>query len=117
MAERMPHFSLTRRAGGFVFVSGQLAFDEDMHIVDGGIEEQTRRCLENLRSAFESEGVAMADVIKVMVWLAQEEDFWTFNDVYAEYFPEAPPVRSTVGSTLMAPGALIEMEAQAWVGQ
>ena len=117
MSTRKPHFSLTRRAGGFVFVSGQLAFDGNMTIVDGGIEAQTRQCLRNIEAALGTEGLGLADVVKVMVWLSDADDFWPFNSVYAEYFPESPPVRSTVGSTLMAPGAKIEMEAQAWSGE
>lgn len=116
MIDKMPHFSLTRRAGGFVFVSGQLPFDENMTIVDGGIEAQTRQCLENLRAALRQEGLALADTVKIMVWLDDADDFWAFNSAYAEYFTDNPPVRTTVGSTLTVPGAKIEMDAQAWAG-
>ncbi len=112
-----PHFSLTRRAGGFVFVSGQLPFDESMRIVEGGIETQTRQCLDNLQAALITEGVGLTDIVKMMVWLANTDDFWVFNGAYAEYFPDTPPVRSTVGATLAVPGAKIEMEAMAWLGE
>jgi len=115
--DRKPHFSLTRRAGSFVFVSGQLAFDKDMKIVDGGIEAQTRQCVRNIESALHREGLALDDVVKVMVWLSDSDDFWSFNAAYAELFPYAPPARSTVGSTLMVPGAIIELEAKAWAGE
>lgn len=116
MNDRMPHFSLTRRAGGFVFVSGQLPFDDNMKIVDGGIEAQTRRCLENLEAALRQQRLGLADVVKVTVWLNDADDFWAFDAAYADYFPDTPPVRTTVGSTLTVPGAKVEMDAQAWVG-
>lgn len=116
MTDKMPHFSLTRRAGGFVFVSGQLPFDKNMKIVEGGIEAQTRQCLENLQAALRQEGLSLADTAKIMVWLNDTGDFWAFNSAYAEFFPDNPPVRTTVGSTLAVPGAKIEMDAQAWAG-
>ena len=98
---RKPHFSLTRRAGGFVFISGQLALDENLELAGNDIVSQTRRCLENVRAAFATENVTLEDVVKVLVWLADPDDFWTFNETYAEFFPESPPVRTTVGSALM----------------
>nr|XP_061804791.1 protein DfrA-like [Nerophis lumbriciformis] len=116
MTKLIPHFSLTRRAGGFVFVSGQLPFDEDMQIVEGDIVVQTRQCLSNLEGALKTEGLTLADAVKITVWLTQREDFPRFNETYAEYFPDLAPVRTTVGSSLMVPGALIEMDAQAWAG-
>lgn len=114
MNQKTPHFSLTRRAGGFVFVSGQLPFDDNMQIVSGGIAAQTRRCLDLLNNAFESEGLSLSDAVKITVWLTDADDFWEFNDVYADYFPGLPPVRTTIGSTLMVPGAKVEMDAQAF---
>lgn len=110
----IPHFSLTRRAGGFVFVSGQLPFDDDMQIVNGDIAVQTRQCLDNLNKALSNEGLSLADAIKITVWLTDPDDFHAFNATYAEYFPDLPPVRTTVGSMLMVAGAKIEMDAQAW---
>lgn len=117
MEKLKPHFSLTRRAGGFVFVSGQLPFDEDMKIVEGDIALQTRRCLNNLNAALMTEGLTLADAVKITIWLTDPDDFSTFNSTYAEYFPTSPPVRTTIGSTLMVPGALIEMDAQAFDSQ
>jgi len=114
MTDQSPHFSLTRHAGGFIFVSGQLPFDRNMDIVEGGIVRQTQQCLDNLQAAFQAEGASLADAVKIMVWLTDPEDFWTFNEAYAEYFPGLPPTRTTVGATLMVPGAKIEMDAQAW---
>ena len=112
---RKPHFSLTRRAGGFVFVSGQLPFDSEGNIVDADIVRQTEQCLQNVKAAFEGEGLTLADAIKVTVWLTNPDDFWAFDEAYARFFPVTPPVRTTVGSVLMVPGALIEMDAQALI--
>ena len=112
---RNPHFSLTRRAGGFVFVSGQLPFDSAGKIVDGEIARQTEQCLQNVQAAFESAGLSLADTIKITVWLTNPDDFWAFDEAYAGYFPGTPPVRTTVGAVLMVPGALIEMDAQALI--
>ena len=112
---RKPHFSLTRRAGGFVFVSGQLPFDSAGKIVDWDIARQTEQCLQNVQAAFESAGLSLADTIKITVWLTNPDDFWAFDEAYAGYFPGTPPVRTTVGAVLMVPGALIEMDAQALI--
>lgn len=117
MEKPIPHFSLTRRAGDLVFVSGQLPFDSKMNIVGGSIVEQTQQCMDNLRRALETEGLTLAHVVKMSVWLTSPNDFVAFNKTYAGYFPEHPPVRTTVGSTLMVEGALIEVDAQAWASE
>ena len=111
-----PHFSLTRRAGDLVFVSGQLPVDENMNIVQGDITIQTRACLDNLTSALKTEGLTLKQVVKVTVWLTDPNDFPAFNETYAGYFPDSPPVRTTVGAELMVPGAKIEMDAHAFDG-
>ncbi len=114
MTTPKPHFALTREAGGFVFVSGQLPFDGEMNIVPGGIAVQTRQCLDNLSSALASQNLTLTDVVKITVWLTDAENFKIFNETYAEYFPGLPPVRTTVGSSLMVADALIELDAQAY---
>lgn len=109
-----PHFTPAKRAGDLVFVSGQLPFDESGKIVDGGIEAQTRRCLQQVEQALADVGVGLDELVKVMVWLTATEDFPAFNVTYAQYFPESPPARATVCSALMVPGARIEIEAVAY---
>ena len=106
-----PHYSLTRSAGGLVFVSGRLAFGEEGRIVGDDIRTQTRRCLDNLAEALKGEGLSLADVVKTTVWITRAEDFAAFNEAYAEAFPTAPPARSTVCSALALPDALVEIEA------
>ena len=115
MARLKPHFTTAKRSGDFVFISGQLPFDDDGNIVSGGIEAQTRRCLENIRAAAATLGLGLEDVVRVGVWLTEAADFPVFDRVYASYFPGEPPARTTVGAVLMVPGALIEMDAQCQV--
>jgi 2-iminobutanoate/2-iminopropanoate deaminase len=114
MSRTKPHFTPAYRAGDFIFVSGQLPFDREMNIVEGGIEEQTRRVLENIEQALIAVGSDLAHVAKTMVWLTDPGDFPAFNATYADFFPGNPPARATVGSILMVPGALIEIEATAY---
>lgn len=106
-------FSPAVRAGDFVYVSGQVAMDEHGDIASGGIAVQTRVTMENLGRALALAGCELADVIKCTVWLDDARDFWTFNRVYAEFFPGDKPARSTTQATLMV-DAKIEIEAIAY---
>ncbi|MCY3984317.1 MAG: RidA family protein [Roseovarius sp.] len=106
-------FSPAVRAGDFVFISGQVAMKENGEIEPGGIEAQTRRAMDNVVAVLESAGCALEDVAKVNVWLDDPRDFWTFNRVYASYFPNGAPARSTVQSQLMV-DAKIEIDVTAY---
>ena len=106
-------FSNAVRAGDFVFVSGQLALGPDGKIVGGGIENEARVALENVKAALEQAGCALSDVVKATVWIADRADFPAFNKVYREYFPTDPPTRSTVRCDLVIE-AKIEIEVLAW---
>jgi len=106
-------FSPAIRAGDFVYVSGQVAHGENGELVDGGIIKQTRQTIENLRRILEKAGCTLDDVIKCNVWLADARDFWSFNRIYASYFPDIPPARSTVQSPLMI-DAKIEIDCVAY---
>lgn len=99
------------RAGDFIMMSGQLAFGPDGRIVDGGIEAQTRQCLESIKALLAPVGAGLENVVRVAVWLTDPADFGAFNRVYAEFFPDVPPARSTVCSALMLPDAKVEIEA------
>lgn len=114
MTKLTPHFTPAKRAGDYIFVSGQMAFDANMQIVEGGIEEQTRVCMAHISQALEGVGSSLDRVVKNMVWLVDPADFPAFNKTYAGFFPQDPPARATVGSALMVPGALIEIEALAY---
>jgi reactive intermediate/imine deaminase len=106
-------FSPAVQAGPFVFVSGQVAMGDKGEIVSGGIEAQTRQTLKNVAYALALAGCTLKDVVKATVWLDDARDFWTFNRVYAEFFPENKPARSTTQATLMI-DAKVEIEVIAY---
>lgn len=106
-------FSPAVRAGDFVFVSGQVAMTDTGELEPGGIEAQTRRTMENIVAILAKAGCSLADVVKMNVWLDDPRDFWTFNRVYAGFFPDGAPARSTVQSSLMI-DAKIEIDAVAY---
>ena len=99
---------------GHVFTAGQVGFDASGDVVDGGIEEQTRQALENVQACLAAAGCTMRDVVKVTAFLADLDDFAAYNVVYASFFDEPYPARTTVGARL--PGTLlVEIEALARV--
>jgi reactive intermediate/imine deaminase len=106
-------FSPAVQAGPFVFVSGQVAMGDKGEIVPGGIEAQTRQTLKNVENALALAGCTLKDVVKATVWLDDARDFWTFNRVYAEFFSETRPARSTTQATLMI-DAKVEIEVIAY---
>jgi 2-iminobutanoate/2-iminopropanoate deaminase len=101
------------RAGDFVYVSGQVPVDAQGNIVQGGVKEQTRQVLENVKAALALAGATMDEIVKTTVWLEDARDFAAFNQVYASYFPKEPPARSTAESRLMIP-IKVEIEAIAY---
>ena len=100
-------------ANGFVFTAGQVPLiPGTKSLREGGIAEQTRQSLENVRGILEAAGSGMDQVVKTTVFLADINDFAAFNAVYGEFFPQNPPARSTVQAALPV-GALVEIEAVA----
>lgn len=115
-ASPMGAYSQGLRAGDFIFVSGQGPIDPATgKIVGETIEEQTARTLDNLKAILEAGGATMADVVKVTAHLTDLSNFAAYNKVYATYFPDPKPVRTTVGSQLL--GMLVEIDAVAYVGE
>lgn len=102
------------RAGDFVFLSGQLGLTKTGQLAGDDIVTQTHQCMENIRTLLTQGGCGMSDVIKATVWLVERADFGAFNRVYATYFSEQPPVRSTVVSGLVLAGARVEIEVVAY---
>jgi 2-iminobutanoate/2-iminopropanoate deaminase len=101
-------------AEDLVFTSGQLGLDPaTMELVEGGIEAQTRQVLTNLQYVLERADSGLNFVIKTTVFLQDMGDFAKMNAVYAEFFPENPPARSTVQVAALPKGALIEIECVA----
>ena len=99
-------------SGDHVFTAGQVGFDETGELVPGGIAEQTRQALENVRRCLRAAGCELADVVKVTAFLADLGEFAAYNDVYRGYFDAPYPARTTVQAGLPA-GLLVEIEAVA----
>ncbi len=110
--------SLSRaiRAGDFVFLTGQVPFQDGAPMTTGTIEDQTRVTLELIRETLAEAGCALSDVVKAMIWLRDRADFPGFNAVYGEYFPEDPPARSAVVSELLV-DVRVEIEVVAYKPQ
>jgi 2-iminobutanoate/2-iminopropanoate deaminase len=109
-------YSQGLRVGDFIFVSGQGPLDpETCQIVGTTVEEQTGRVLENIKAILAAAGATMADVVKVSAHLSDLSLFERYNKVYATYFPDPKPTRTTVGSQLL--GILVEIDAIAYVGE
>ncbi|HEX6275458.1 MAG TPA: RidA family protein [Polyangiaceae bacterium] len=109
-------YSQAVKAGKFLFCSGQIPIDPATGaLVPGGIAEQTRRVLENLGAVLKAAGAGYDDVLKCTVFLVDLAEFELMNGVYATYFAEAPPARSTVQVSALPRGARVEIEAIALV--
>ena len=93
-----------------VLTAGQVGFDENGDLVDGGIEAQTRRALDNLGACLAAAGCDLGDVLKVNAYLADLADFDGYNAEYRQCFAEPYPARTTVGVSLPE-GILVEIEA------
>ena len=97
-----------------VFCSGQVGLDPTSgELVDGGVETQTERALKNLEAVLDAAGCSLGDVVKTTCFLADIADFATFNAIYARFFPNPPPARSTFKVAALPKGALVEIEAVA----
>jgi 2-iminobutanoate/2-iminopropanoate deaminase len=97
-----------------VYTAGQVGFDPATgDLVQGAIKEQTLQALTNLKNILEASGTSLASVVKTTVFMKDLNDFAAMNAVYAEFFNEAPPARSTVQVAALPKGALVEIEAVA----
>ena len=94
MATPKPPYSPVVVSGDTVYTAGQIANDADGNLVEGGIEEQTRQTLVNLRTCLEAAGCTLDDVVKVNAFLADLGDFAGYNEVYTEFFDAPYPARS-----------------------
>ncbi|HBY94977.1 MAG: RidA family protein [Ardenticatenaceae bacterium] len=105
-------YSLGIKAGGFLFVSGQVAREAETGRIPDGIEEQTRVSLENVKRVVEAAGSSMDQVVKVTVFLTDMKDFTKMNQVYRTFFSDDLPARSAIGvKELVRPEFIIEIEA------
>jgi len=107
-------YSQAIRTENLVFTAGQIGFDPaTMEIVKGGIEAETKQALTNLKYVLESADSGLNFVVKTLVFLQDMNDFAKMNAVYAEFFPESPPARSTVQVAALPKGAQVEIECVA----
>ena len=108
-------YSQAVEAGGFLFISGQIPVDPSTgEVVSGGIREQTRRVLENVKVLLRAAGYSLRDVVKVTVYLKDLSLFDEFNEEYSRCFPSEPPARTTVEVSSLPRGALLELELVAF---
>lgn len=110
-------YSQAIRAGGFVFVSGQLALRPGSpELVGAGIEEQTEQVFANLRAILEAAGSGLDRIVKTTVYLRSLDDFPGMNEVYRRHVGAVPPARATLEVSALPSGALVEIEAIALAG-
>ncbi len=107
-------YSQAIRVGNLVYTSGQIPIDPATgSFVEGGVKEQTRQSLLNVKAILAEAGLTMGDVVKTTVFLADMNDFADMNSVYAEFFSEPYPARSAVAVKTLPKGALVEIEVVA----
>ncbi|GAB4457609.1 MAG: RidA family protein [Anaerolineales bacterium] len=109
-------YSQAIRTESLVFTAGQIGLNPaTMELVEGGVEAQTRQALTNLKHVLEAADSGLNFVVKTTVFLQSMDDFAAMNAVYAEFFPENPPARSTVAVAALPKDALVEIECVALI--
>jgi 2-iminobutanoate/2-iminopropanoate deaminase len=108
-------YSPAVKAGGFVFVSGQVPRDPATgELIGTDVESQTRQVIKNVERALRAAGAELSDVVSITVYLADIDDWGKFNTVYKEIMPQPYPTRTALGANLR--GILVEISAVAFVG-
>ena len=104
-------YSQAIEAGGFVFVSGQIPLiPATGELVEGSVEVQTARVLENLKAILEAAGSSLESVVKTTVYITNMDDFAKVNGIYGQYFQENPPARVCVEVSKLPKGVLVEID-------
>ncbi len=107
-------YSQAIQAGELIFMSGQIGLDPATgEIVEGGVEAQADQCLKNLAGVLLAMGLDLSAIVKTTIFLTDMNDFAAVNAVYAGYFPENPPARSTIAVKELPLGVAVEIEAVA----
>jgi 2-iminobutanoate/2-iminopropanoate deaminase len=110
-------YSQAIRTDSMIYAAGQTGIDPATgDLIPGGVEEQTRQVLTNLQNVIEAAGSSFKNVVKTTVFLRDMNDFAKMNAIYAEYFGENPPARSTIAVAGLPKGGLVEIEAIALIG-
>ena len=109
-------YSQAMQVGNLIYTSGQIPINPATgSFVEGGIKEQTRQSLLNVKAILEEAGLTMGNVVKTTVFMADMNDFADMNAVYAEFFVEPYPARSAVAVKTLPKGALVEIEVVAGI--
>jgi len=110
-------YSQAIRAGGFLFLSGQIPLDPATGaLVSGGIADQTRRVFDNLGAILTAAGVSFDHVVKTTVYLADMNEFAAMNEIYATYFKSPAPARATIQAARLPRDVRVEIDLIAHVG-
>lgn len=110
-------YSAGVKAGQFIYTAGQAGLNPlTGQLVSGGIETETRQTLTNLQNILEAGGSSLTQVVKTTVFLRDMADFAAMNAIYAGFFTENPPARSTIQAAALPMGAAVEIEAVALIG-
>ena len=104
-------YSQAIKANGFIFVSGQTAFDPATgQVLEGNAAEQTERIMQNLKAIVEAAGSSLDKAVRLGVFLKDMNDFEAMNQVYARYFPAHPPARTTIGAARLPRDFRVEID-------
>lgn len=103
-------YSQAIKLGGLLFTSGQIPLDSSGQLVEGGIEEQTHQVFRNLEAVLSAAGASFQDVVKATVFIKDMNQFAAVNGIYASYFGEHKPARSTVEVARLPKDVLVEIE-------
>lgn len=107
-------YSQAIEVNGFVYASGQLPIDPATGAFpEGGVKEQTRQSILNVKAILEEAGLALSNVVKTTVYLADMGDFAAMNEVYSQFFAQTFPARSAIAVKALPKGALVEVEVVA----
>lgn len=110
-------YSQAIRTDSMVYTAGQIGLDPATgELIGSTVEEQTRQALTNIRNVLEAAGSSIGQVVKTTVFLKDMNDFAKMNAIYAEFFGENPPARSTIAVAGLPKGGLVEIEAVALLG-
>jgi 2-iminobutanoate/2-iminopropanoate deaminase len=104
-------YSQAVKAGNLLFCSGQIPLLADGSMVVGGIEEQTRQVMANLKAVIEAAGGSFAQVVKTTIYMVDLADFALVNEIYAANFADTPPARATVQVAGLPKGVQVEIDA------
>ena len=104
-------YSQAIKAGPLVFTAGQIAISPSTgSLIEGDVAAQTKQVLENLKAIVEAAGTKLSNAVKVTVYLTQTDHYASMNEIYAQYFTQQPPARTTIFIGTLPMGALVEID-------